>query len=733
MKNIFFSVIFIFALSSFHAGAQKVHHWETAVFNSDIWKYLVPASEPSAQWRSLSFDDTSWLSGPGGFGYNNGDDGTVIWQQGSGSRPYSVYMRIKFEVPDTGKIAQAVLHIDYDDAFVAYLNDVEIARVGLTGTYPPYNQLGVNHDAVMFQGGLPDEFVLDKSTLRRMLRQGTNVLAIQVHNSSVNSSDMSSNAFLSFGIKDTSVFFRKTPSWFWTPSAPSELLSNLPLILITAPTTIPDEPKVTADMKIIHYGDGYMNSTLDEPNVYIGKIGIERRGSSSYNYPQRPYSLETRDELGQNLDVLLLDMPVENDWLLLSNYNEKSFARNILSFEIFTRMGHYAPRVRLAEMIMNNDYQGVYLFGEKVKRSKSRVDISKLAAKDTVGIGLTGGYIFKTDYDDGYGTYWTSNFSPVNRPGGTVRYVYHDPKADEMTWHQKGYIADYVNMLESVLYGADFKNPLTGFRAYIDVNSFIDYFILGEISRNVDAYKKSRYFYKDKDTKSNLVKTGPPWDFDWAWKNLYDCSFLSNTTGSGWAYKINECNVSPVPPSWEVRMLQDPLFANAINNRYFSLRKNLLSEATMFQIIDSVANLVKDAQVRHYNKFKTLGYSVGAPEIEPASKTYAEEVQKLKNWISVRLAWLDANMVGTKTAITQITSNTHLRIFPNPVQDYLFVESNENIKQISIYNLTGNEIISISPDITETQIQLNNLSKGAYLITVKLSDGSQKSQKLIKN
>lgn len=733
MKIKLFPVLFIFAISFIHVNAQKVHHWETAVFNSDIWKYIVPTSEPSPQWRSLGFDDSSWLTGPGGFGYSNGDDGTIIWKQGDGAKPYSVYMRIKFDVPDTGKIAHAVFHMDYDDAFVAYLNNVEMARVGLNGTYPPYNQLGVNHDAVMFQGGLPDEFVLDKSTLRRMLRQGTNVLAIQVHNSSATSSDMSSNAFLSFGIRDASVFFRNTPSWFWAPSVPNELISNLPLILITAPSTIPDEPKVTADMKIIHNGEGYMNSTLDEPNIYNGKIGIERRGSSSYNYPQRPYSIETRDELGQNLDVPLLDMPFENDWLLLSNYNEKSFARNILSFEIFTRMGHYAPRVRLAEMIMNNDYQGIYLFGEKVKRSKSRVDISKLADKDTVGIGLTGGYIFKTDYDDGNGTYWTSSFSPINRPGGTVRYVYHDPKADEMTWHQKKYISDYVNMLESVLYGADFKNPTTGYRAYIDVNSFVDYFILGEISRNVDAYKKSRYFYKDKDTKSNLVKTGPPWDFDWAWKSMYDCSFLSNTTGSGWAYKINECNVSPVPPSWEVRMLQDPFFANAINNRYFSLRKNLLSEATMFQIIDSVANLVKDAQVRHYNKFKTLGYNVGAPEIEPASKTYAEEIQKLKNWISVRLAWLDANMVGTNTGIVDMPSVTQLRIFPNPVQDYLFVESNQNIKHISICTLTGNEIITIRPELTEIKIELSKIPKGVYLITVKLTDNTNVSKKLIKN
>ena len=107
-----------------------------------------------------------------------------------------------------------------------------------------------------------------------------------------------------------------------------------------------------------------------------------------------------------------------------------------------------------------------------------------------------------------------------------------------MTSHQKEYIASYVNAVEGILYSENFTDPVAGYQAYIDVNSFIDYFIISEISRNVDGYKKSRFFYKDKDSKNPKVHSGPVWDYDWAWKNLNDCFLYRNTDGSGWAYCI---------------------------------------------------------------------------------------------------------------------------------------------------------------------------------------------------
>ncbi|MFK7757629.1 MAG: CotH kinase family protein, partial [Flavobacteriales bacterium] len=155
--------------------------------------------------------------------------------------------------------------------------------------------------------------------------------------------------------------------------------SRLPIFIIdTNGEDIPDEPKVDASLQIIYNGPDEINYITDDPTNYNGNIGIEIRGATSAGYPQTPYSFETRDELGENNNVSLVDMPAENDWVLLSNYNDKVLMRNLLASHLSERMGEYAPRVRLCEVIMNGDYQGIYAFGEKIKVDEGRVDIATL-------------------------------------------------------------------------------------------------------------------------------------------------------------------------------------------------------------------------------------------------------------------------------------------------------------------------------------------------------------------
>jgi hypothetical protein len=518
-----------------------------------------------------------------------------------------------------------------------------------------------------------------------------------------------------------------------TSSVFSALSTYLPIIIInTNGQTIVNEPKITADMKIIHHGGGVLNNLSDDPNVYNGKIGIEIRGASSSKYPQTPYGIETCDINGNNLNVPLLGMPAENDWVLISNWNDKSFARNLLSYAIFSKMGHYAPRMQLCEVVLNNEYRGIYLFGEKIKIDNGRTNIAKLTAIDISGDELTGGYIFKTDYNDGAGSYWTSAFSPINRPGAKPQFVYHDPEGEDLVEVQKSYIAGYVNALETALYSADFTNPTTGYRAYLDVNSFVDYFILEEVARNIDAYKKSRYFHKNKDSKNKLVVSGPVWDFDWAWKNISDCILYKNTTGEGWAWDINYCKPSPTPPSWEAKMLQDSYFANAINARYFSLRKSILSTEQIYQTIDSVVNLVNEAQVRHYAVFSITSTTKRSPELDTISTTYAGEINKLKNWIAVRLAWLDANMVGQSTSVPELETFARIRVFPNPVQETLYVESDNEISVLDIYNAAGFPVLNIHLNNFENKVDVSHLPKGIYFVKVTLANKEGFTQKLIK-
>jgi hypothetical protein len=200
----------VFVFASGRSKAYATHHWETAVFCYDNWRWKVPDEELPVEWNTLSFNDSDWNESPGGIGFGDGDDGTQV------SPCTSVFMRRKFFVSDSAALTEAVLHADYDDAFVAYLNGVEFARAGLgsSGTPVPFNAYpSIQHEASMYRGMMPERFQIDYSRLKQLIRQGENVLAIQTHNA-FQSNDMTSNFFLSFGVADAQTFFRAVPHWF---------------------------------------------------------------------------------------------------------------------------------------------------------------------------------------------------------------------------------------------------------------------------------------------------------------------------------------------------------------------------------------------------------------------------------------------------------------------------------------------------------------------------------------
>ena len=165
-------------------------HYETTIREGDTWKYRLGDSEPPASWKELDFDDSGWLSGPTGIGYGDEDDATIIDQT------LSLYIRRKFHIENTSDIISGILNIDYDDAYVAYLNGIEIARerVGIEGTPPPYDATGDSHEARMYRDYPPDQVDIDLSPII----EGENVLAIQVHNAELESSDMTIIPFLTF-------------------------------------------------------------------------------------------------------------------------------------------------------------------------------------------------------------------------------------------------------------------------------------------------------------------------------------------------------------------------------------------------------------------------------------------------------------------------------------------------------------------------------------------------------
>ena len=420
--------------------------------------------------------------------------------------------------------------------------------------------------------------------------------------------------------------------------------SNLPIVVInTNGQAIVDDPRISCDMGIIDNGFGSINSITDSFNDYDGKISIEYRGSSSQFFPKKQFALETQDSVGNNNNVSLLGMPVENDWILYAPYSDKSLMRNFLTYNLGSKMGHYSPRTVYCELVVNGDHKGIYILMEKIKRDNNRVDIAKLDYDDNSGDSLTGGYIVKIDKHTGSGgADWLSDF-PTMSGGGSLYFQYHYPEASVMSSQQLDYIKSYVDSFEYALSGSNFTDNSNGYAKYIDVNSFIDLYIINELSKNIDGYRFSTYMYKDRTSNGGKLTMGPFWDYNLAFGNANYCD-----GGSTSAWSTQSC--IGALPFWFDRLLDDTTYQNKLKCRWTYLRNRSLNQDSLFNFIDSIALYLDDAQQRNFQQWDILGtyvwpnYYVG--------NTYQDELNFFKTWIGDRLVWIDDNLGGSCYTIT---------------------------------------------------------------------------------
>jgi subtilisin-like proprotein convertase family protein len=530
-----------------------------------------------------------------------------------------------------------------------------------------------------------------------------------------------------------SITFGSTPATFQP-----FLSSNLPIVLInTNNQAIPDEPKIDAQLKIINHGIGNINYVTDFPNAYNNQIGIERRGSTSGAFPQKSYAFETRDVNGTAKDTIILGMPVEHDWILYAPYNDKTCIRNILTYELANQMSHYASRTILCELVLNNQYQGIYVAMEKIKRDPNRVDIAKLLPTDIFGDDLTGGYIVKIDKTTGSNNDgWTSNFQAADNTA--IDFLFHYPKSDAIQPQQKEYIKAYIDSFETALASSSFADPTTGYRKYSVPETFIDFLILNEVSKNVDGYRLSTFIHKEKDSKGGKLRMGPIWDFNLAWWNADYCSGYDYT---GWQYDFSTtCPGDWQLPTWWKRMLQDPWFQDELKCRWTTLRQGVLSNNALLSKIDSLSLYINTAEVRHFDKWPLLGVYTW-PNPSPIPSDYAGEIAAIKSWILSRTEWIDNNIQGTcHLGIVQQEIGS-LSIYPNPFNKKLFVSwfsTGLNTTEIRLMDLQGKELYTLqnAPNYGMNTLQLDafnsELTSGMYWIEVR--EGSSVSRmKVAKN
>jgi len=710
MKCIRISILFWCLL--FTVVHSQVNHWETIVKDNSTWYYQVPTAASSPEWIMPTFTVNSWLQGTGGFGFGDGDDNTVL-----PSSSVSVYTRTEFDIANLNQIVALALHFDYDDGFVAYLNGVEVARNGLFGTgQPTYNQLAtISHEAKLYQNQQPDQLIFNQNQLNGLLVNGTNVFCVEVHNQLANSADFTCRNFLSIGVNNPSITYGPIPSWFTPPFMLTS--SNLPIVVLdTYNVDIPDEPKIDGTMGIIFNGDNQMNFLSDPFNEFYGQIAIEKRGSSSNSFPMKSYGLETRGPDSVNYNVSLFDWPSDNDWILYAPYTDKAMIRNVLTYDLGRQMGQYAPRTKLCEVILNGSYIGVYVLMERIKINPGRVNVDPLLYSDTLDNHLTGGYIIKIDKTTAGGVIaWTSPYTAQAPSTGPIYYQLHDPDISELHPLQLNYIHNYVDNWETVLKSTNFANPQTGFRAFSDELSFIDFMLINELSKNVDGYRISTFLHKKRFSEGGKLFAGPLWDFNLGWGNANYCQ---GGQTSGWEINFNSVcqgNGSLMNPFWFNRMLQDTVFANNVNCRWTDLRTSILSDSYLMTYIDSMATILTEPAIRNYNRWPILGVYVWPNNY--VGNTYQEEITYMKNWILARTAWMDANMFGTCSSLGIDNSKSFVEIVPNPAQTHITVTGLPVNSNIVLTDFSGKTIKQILIQETTTLIDVSELANGIYFLT----------------
>ena len=477
---------------------------------------------------------------------------------------------------------------------------------------------------------------------------------------------------------------------FWQVSFAQQPIltdSNLPIMLITtdldpetnSPIEIPDEPKVLGTMKLIFRPDGTRNYLTDITNDsflnYNGRIGIELRGSSSQVLEKKPYGFTTllADDDSNN-NVSLLGFPSENDWVLNSLAYDPSMIRDYLSYQLARNMGNYAPRVKYIEVIVNDDYKGVYILTEKIKRDSDRVNLKKIKDSDNSLPEVTGGYIIKADKTTGGDEVaWTM----PNSSGWYTDFLHHYPKTENISSQQTDYIKNVFTDLETNSENTSIAN---GYPSIIDVPSFVDYMIMAEIASNPDSYQFSTFFHKDRGGK---LRAGPVWDYNLSYGNDLFVFEFDRSFYDLWQFEFDNSGAK----FWKDLFYNDT-FNCYLAKRWFELTttNQPLNYSTITSLIDEFVSLLSESQVRELQRWPPQ-------EDWPTVADQTENIAAMKIWIQNRIDWIDSNIGSFSNCLNVSVPDLVIsKIHYNPQDDEAAGFSSKELEFIEITNNSNQNI-----------------------------------------
>jgi len=411
--------------------------------------------------------------------------------------------------------------------------------------------------------------------------------------------------------------------------------SDLPIILVdTERRSVGSGNFTKVHSAFIETGDDGRAGPLD-PVAYVGRGGLKVRGSSTGGTAKHQYAFEMWDENDQDKDVSLLGLSAESDWILYAPASfDRALINNAFVFELSNQIGRYAVRTRFCEVYLNknddkvsaSDYVGIYIFMEKIKRDKDRVNVEKLEPWDSTEPQISGGYMLKIDRrDPGDSGFRTARGNPTYGDG-TLCYV--DPKEDEITPAQSAWIRNHLNDFEDALYGPNSANPEVGYARYIDADSWVDHNLLNMLAMNVDALRLSTFIHKKRNGK---LEMGPLWDFDRALDSTdgRDNNAQSwHGTGDGTDYHNYV---------WWNELFDDVNFWQRYIDRWYSLRHGTFSTAGLNATIDAMTDELREAETRNTARWRSYAPRYGG---------FQGEIDHLKQWLQTRCRWVDDQFVS---------------------------------------------------------------------------------------
>lgn len=398
---------------------------------------------------------------------------------------------------------------------------------------------------------------------------------------------------------------------------PVPLPETLPLLSIT---TDGGAPIIGREKH--HYVDADLKIESSDPELaFEGRMIIKGRGNSTWQAPKKPYRIKLDEK------AALLGMPSSRHWALLANHYYKSLLRNQLALEWGDALGMaWTSRIRTVEVELNGDYLGVYQLAETIRIAKTRVDIAELKPSDVTEPKITGGYLFEIDRRRECAL--ASTYIQFDTARG-VPICIESPDEDDIVPEQSQYLREHVQQAEDVLYGPDFADPQHGYAAWFDTASFIDWYLVNELTANPDARNFSSIWnYKD---RGGRIMRGPLWDFDLGAGNASHCRTCADPFG----FWVRD-------GYWYNRLFEDLAFATAVRTRWDEVKDRLAGN--LAARIDAAADALGAAVARNFERWPVLDVDAHEEYNVVVTGSHEGDVTWLKDWFAQRAAWLDANL-----------------------------------------------------------------------------------------